>query len=83
MSVNACYGLDSARSYLEVDEVLIGARAGNNERLESTEGKVAGAGSQERKGVGDQVLVLEKAVEALLLTLLANDRSDAASSITS
>jgi len=41
----------------EVDQVLIWAGAGNSEGLESTECKLPSAGSQERKLIGDEVLV--------------------------
>ena len=55
---------------LERDGVDVGAGAGNHEALDSGEGKVAHASSQEGQRV--RALVLENVVEALLFTLLPN-----------
>jgi hypothetical protein len=61
---------------LELDELLVGAGSRYDETLESGEGEVAGAGCQERRRAGDQVLVLKDSVEAILLAFLSDDRCD-------
>jgi len=69
-------GLDGQSTEdLEVDGVEVGAGAWDDEVLvQGREGEVSCAGSQEWEGAGD--LVLELAVESVLLALLSDDGSD-------